>query len=486
MDIDLTEQLIEVARALNKEKSLFSSSFNTVNKTVGQIVDITYKDFFTSEYKKPYNEYSIFEMLTLTRSFNNNLSAKFLNVVFLKALDSSNLNLPEPLTLKILDVLWVSESKKQFVREIKGFRRLILENTYYHDLSLIISYLSSKKAVNFGDKNLWETMEVMIAILVLGLIVDDSIHTGHFIYKNPHTKMNHLLEENANVLSKKVLPNWFKKKASDIGYDFNNQITVFQYFMTYQSFFHFYDCMIYKHSLKMFDSILVKQCKYSMWMTNYFRDIDVQILTPGFKIFGIDEIEKINEYTSRRKTIFFQTGFQTSEGNKYLGTELLTENGRKLVTFGNRDDIGQFVAEINLSELDKPGNLKFYTMSFDWQVQRLDKIADKIIIEILRSYVYMALEENGELDRISHIKFNHTPRVLTYENDSNVYESFNVLKSEYRELAPIIRRLPTGQLMSEGAKELADKMHYHVPDGYTFVQGFEKRVRTKGGDDINE
>ena len=145
------------------------------------------------------------------------------------------------------------------------------------------------------------------------------------------------------------------------------------------------------------------------------------------------------------------------------------QSGIKLLfTFTHQLANGVVVLDLSNQRID--GYDIYYDDSI---IPNIRYVRQRHINLIASYYCYVALREYFDI-------CNSTVELHEHNTFTNVCSGDGVKETVF--VAPFLKRLPVGWVMSDEAKEHAKRFHFSVPEGYTFVTPFTKSVRKKASE----
>lgn len=388
---------------------------------------------------------------------------------------------------ELTNIMLKFKSKKQYIESFNILKKKIDKHKGYKHLSRLAEISSRYRivinsTVDSNVRDAYNISDYFTLLCILGMLKDDKIHTGFFVIDNKFTRINKILNDNYKTLkSKRQIPQWITKKIDKI--DGNIKIPVFHYFLLLTNMFYFYDVVSYKHTRDLFDKYFENHCKHHILQTHIAQTTDVSHLQRdiGNKI-GLN-IGEIQALINNKKQIFCKTHINSYVGNVLYVTEYIKKKGRVLFVSGKDKTIGQYFIYINLMDLFTSETIRIYTSLLDWELDMYSRDINFLLLDVIFSVLYVGLEDNKNektRSRLKDIFEDVTPFIITKEHlKEKRFKDIELLVSDINAFPPSLRRLPKGWSPSEQALQLAEEYNWEIPDGYTFVREFEKRVYKK-------
>ena len=195
---------------------------------------------------------------------------------------------------------------------------------------------------------------------------------------------------------------------------------------------------------------------------------------------NIGEIQKL---INNKKKIFCKTHINSCSGNIIYVTEYIKKSGRVIFATGQDKKIGQYFISLNLINFFDTETIRIYTSLPDWEVEIHQERINVLLVDLFFTIIYFGIEDidNKKIsDNLTEIYAKTKPFVITKEHlKLDKFKDQELFLTEISAFPPSLRRLPEGWAPSDQALQLAEEYNWEIPDGYTFVREFEKRVYKK-------
>lgn len=492
-------QSLQLFKELLEQKGIDINTLNlTKFKTKMKYIGIAFEDFlqdginFGNLQYKPFNIYTLYEnyseISTLERYniYNDIHLIKNQEIQMREKIEKNKTleNKEELLNMlkEIYNILYMFNNKNQYIKEYNKLKEIVDKYKKYNLISRLAEISSGIRIkLNGNVNNSYHISEYFTVFCLLLMIKGDTLHTGLFDLKNKYTKINKILNDNyKSIKSKRTLPQWLDKKIKKVS---NGEfMPMLFYFSLYTNTFYFYDLITYKHTRDLFDNYYDNHCKYHFLMTHIANTTNGYYLERDI-INKMDmALDDILPLIKHKKSIFCKTHIISKSGNLLYMTEYIKKNGRQVFVMGEDEYLGKYFISIDLFNFLKDNTIKIYTSVLDWEFSLFKEKIIMLLLDVIFTYIYFSLDNapTNIKNKLQGIYKDKNPYILTKEHlKDKKYKNLNLLVTEISPFPPSLRRLPVGWKPSEEALQLAKEYNWEVPEGYTFVKEFEKKVHKK-------